>query len=198
MKTKKVASSLPLLAGIGLGIVSLTVPFLLANHYIWAEGVRYSADNYLFFFWGKYYTVAGTNTIESRMITYDFGDFPMYAMVTIIIGLIMGLVSMFAGRGLILSLKGREVKLKLDTNPVWLQTAAVALVLASYLYMNEASKALTRGLEMANYVVEYGPSFDFLLGSLVAFVMSTLMTAAKFLKSEKSQNLLKSSIEQTR
>ena len=74
----------------------------------------------------------------------------------------------------------------------------MALVLASYLYMNEASKALTRGLEMANYVVEYGPSFDFLLGSLVAFVMSTLMTAVKFLKSEKSQNLLKSSIEQTR
>ena len=77
MKTKRVASMLPLLAGIGMGIAALASPFISANHYVMAEGKRFTADHLLFFFWGKYYTVAGANLIQSQMDTYDFGDFPM-------------------------------------------------------------------------------------------------------------------------
>jgi hypothetical protein len=185
MKTRKVAAMLPLLAGIGLGIAALAVPFLVANHYIMAEGKRYAADNLLFFFWGKYYTVAGANLIQSQIDVYDFGDFPIYAMAVIIIGLILAVVSMFGGRGVILNIKGRVLKLKLDTSPIWLQMFATILILLSYIYMNDATGILTTQLQMANYTVENGPSTDFLLGSIIALIISTTMTAVKFLKDTK-------------
>lgn len=185
MKTRKVASSLPLLAGMGLSIVALAVPFLLANHYIFVETTRYSADNYLFFFWGKYYTVSGANMIQSQMMLYDQGDFPVYAMAFIIIGIILGAISLFGGRGLVLNIKGRELKLKLDTNPVWLQAIATVLILVSYLYMNRAIDILSNVLREDAYTVEYGPALDFLLGGIVAMAISTLMTARKFLKESK-------------
>lgn len=185
MKTKKVAAFLPLLTSIGLGIVSLAVPFLLANHYIFVEGTRYSADNYLFFLWGKYYTVTGANLIQSKMIMYSFGDFPMYAMIAVVIGLLFGIVSMFAGRGIVLGLKGREFKFKLDINPIWLQITSFALLLASYLYMSEASKALAFALTKNNYMVGYGPSIDFLLGSMLAMVLTVVMTIMKLRKENR-------------
>lgn len=184
MKTRKVASMLPLLAGIGLGIVAIATPFLIANHYIFAEGKMFTADNYLFFFWGKYYTVAGANLVQSQMITYDLGDFPIYAMIVTAIGLILAAVSMFGGRGVILSIKGRTLKLKLDTNPAWLQLFAVIFVTLSYFYMSNASDMLTKELQANNYVVENGPSSDFLLGSIVALTISAIMTAVKFLKKD--------------
>lgn len=185
MKTKKVAAMMPLLAGIGLGIVSLSTPFLLANHYIWVETTRYSADNYLFFFWGKYYTVSGTNLIQSAMTYYDFGDFPIYPMIAIIIALILGTMSILGGRGLILNVKGREIKLKFDINPIWLQTYSAALLILAYVYMNDAVMTLIIALQMNNYVVEFGPSLDFLLGSLVAIGMSAVMTTVKLLKAKE-------------
>jgi len=188
MKTKKAASMLPLLAGIGFGIIALASPFLLANHYVWAQGVRYSADNYLFFFWGKYYTVAGEKLIQSSTVLYDLGDFPVYAMGAVIIGMISGAVSLLGGRGLMFTIKGRTFKAKLDFNPILLQFSAFAFVLMSYLYMNNASKILVIALMKANYVVDYGPSFDFLLGSILMFSVSTIVTAVKFLKENKSKN----------
>lgn len=188
MKTRKVAAMLPLLAGIGLGIASLAAPFLIANHYVMAEGKRYTADNLLFFFWGKYYTVAGANLVQSQTDVYDFGDFPVYAMAVIIIGLILGAMSMLGGRGIILNIKGRVLKLKFDTNPVWLQMFAAILILLSYVYMSNATGILTTQLQMANYVVENGPSTDFLLGSVAALIISTVMTAVKFLKEKESPN----------
>lgn len=188
MKTRKVAAFLPLISSVGMGIVSLAVPFLLANHYIFAEGIRYSADNYLFFLWGKYYTVAGSKMIQSKMVMYSLGDFPMYAMIAIIIGILFAVISMFAGRGIILNIKGRVLKLKLDTNPIWLQVMSLAFLLGSYLYLNEASKALTYALVKNNYVVEIGPSIDFLLGAILAIVMTMVMTIAKSWKdSRRSQ-----------
>lgn len=187
MKTKKVATVLPLLAGIGLGIVSLAVPFLLANHYIWAEGKRYSADNYLFFFWGKYYTVAGTKMIQSQMVMYDFGDFPTYAMIAVVIGLVLAAISFFGGRGLILNIKGRELKMTLDYNPIWLQIYSTGLLLIAYIYMNEAIKSiLMPALQTNNYVIDYGPSFDFLLGSIIAMSLSVVMTTVKYLKTKNN------------
>lgn len=185
MKTKKVGAILPLLAGIGLSIISLTLPFIMANHYIFAEGKRYSADNYLFFFWGKYYTVAGANLIQSQAITNDFGDWPLYVMISIIIGLIIAALSMFGGRGLVLNIKGRNLKLKFDINPVWLQASATILILASYLYTTNALSDLVTLLQANNYVVEYGPSLDFLLGGLIALIISTIMTSVKFLSGRK-------------
>lgn len=186
MKTRKVAAFLPLMASIGLGIVALAVPFLLANHYIFADGTRYSADNYLFFLWGKYYTVAGTKMIQSKMVMYSLGDFPMYAMAAVVIGLLFGVISMFAGRGVVLNIKGRTLKLKLDTNPVWLQIVSFAFLLAPYLYLNEASKALAYALIINNYVVESGPSIDFLLGSLIAMAITVAMTIAKSWKENRN------------
>jgi cytochrome c biogenesis protein CcdA len=191
MKTKRVASMLPLLVGIGLGIAALASPFLSANHYIFAEGKRYTADHLLFFFWGKYYTVAGANAIQSQMDTYDFGDFPVYAMAVVALGLILGIVSMFGGRGIVLNIKGRILKLKLDINPVWLQMFATIFVILSYIYMNGATSVLIRELQMDNYASEYGPSVDFLLGSAIALCISTIMTATKFLK-EGSGNKVES------
>lgn len=188
MKTRKVAAFLPLMTSIGLGIVSLAVPFLLANHYIFADGTRYSADNYLFFLWGKYYTVAGAKLIQSKMVMYSLGDFPMYTMIVVIIGLLFGVLSMFAGRGIVLNIKGRMLKLKLDTNPVWLQITSFALLLASYLYLAEASKALAYALVVNNYVTEQGPSIDFLLGSILAMILTIVLTIAKSWKeSRKTQ-----------
>ncbi len=182
MKTKRYGSILPLVAGIAFGIVALAVPFLLANHYIMVEGKRYSTDNYLFLYWARYYTVTGTNLIQSQMDTYDFGDFPVYAMIVIIIGLILAVISMFAGRGIILNIKGREIKIKLDINPLWLQMAAAVLVIVSHIYMTGATEVLATTLKMDNYVVENGPSMDFLLGSAIALAISTIMTTVKFLK----------------
>lgn len=188
MKTKKVAAMLPLLAGIGLGIAALAGPFLVANHYVMSEGKRFVADNIIFFFWGKYYTVAGANLIQSQMVTYDFGDFPVYTMIVIIIGLILGAISMFGGRGVILNIKGREVKIKLDTNPVWLQMFATILITLSYIYINDASNVLIDALRRSNYAAEHGPSIDFLLGSVVALAISTVMTAVKFLKERNKED----------
>lgn len=190
MKTKRVASMLPLLAGIGMGIAALASPFLSANHYVFAEGKRYTADHLLFFFWGKYYTVAGANEIQSQMDTYDFGDFPLYSMAVIILGLILATVSMFGGRGIILNIKGRILKLKLDINPVWLQMFATIFIVLSYIYMTNATGILSTALQMDNYVPEDGPSVDFLLGSAIALAISTIMTASKFLKddSKKQEN----------
>jgi len=39
---------------------------------------------------------------------------------------------------------------------------------------------------MDNYVSEYGPSVDFLLGSAVALGISTIMTATKYMKEDKN------------
>lgn len=186
MKVKKVAAFLPLMTSIGLGIVSLVVPFLLANHYIFADGTRYSADNYLFFLWGKYYTVAGTKMIQSKMVMYSLGDFPIYAMISIAIGLLLGTLSMISGRGIVLNVKGRTLKLKLDTNPIWLQIASFAFLLAPYLYLNEASKALAYALIIDNYIVESGPSIDFLLGSMLAMAITIIMTTSRLWKENRS------------
>lgn len=189
MKTRRVASMLPLLVGIGLGIAALASPFLSANHYVFAEGKRYTADHLLFFFWGKYYTVAGANAIQSQMDLYDFGDFPVYVIAVVALGLILGTVSMFGGRGIILNIKGRVLKLKLDINPVWLQMFATIFVILSYVYMNNATNLLIGELQMDNYVSEYGPSVDFLLGSAAALAISTVMTAMKLLKEDKDNKV---------
>lgn len=189
MKTRKVATPLPILASIGFAIVVLAVPFIVANHYIFVENMKYSADSYLFFFWGKYYTVTGTNLIQSQTIMYDLGDFPIYAMMFIVAGIILGAMSVFGGRGLVLNVKGREMRLKLDKNPMWFQMPAMILLLVSYIYMNVAAGSFANVLRANGYTVESGPALDFLLGSIVAMTISILMTAGKYLKDEKVQQI---------
>lgn len=188
MKTKTIASSLPLLAGIALGAAALFTPFLVANHWILTGTGRYNVDNYLFFFWGKYYTVTGANSIASMMIMYDMGDFPMYAMILIVLGIITGASSILAGRGVVLNIKGRVLKMKLDVNPVWLQAASVAMLLLSYLYMGIAVKGLDTMLLKGNYELTSGPALDFLAGSMFAFIMSMVLTGWKFLKEEDAKS----------
>jgi hypothetical protein len=185
MKTKRVASMMPLLASIGFGIAALASPFLLANHYIMVDNKSYNVDNYLFFFWAKYYTVTGVNMIQSQTSMYDFGDFPIYAMAAIIIGLVLGAVSAFGGRGIMLNIKGRELKIKLDTNPVYLQIFGLIFLIMSYIYLGRGSTLLGLDLQFNNYVIENGPAVEFLFGSIIALSISTIMTAAKYLKEEK-------------
>lgn len=188
MKTRKVAAFLPLLVSIGLGIVAIAVPFLLAKHFVNVEGTMYNVDNYLFFFWGKYYTVTGSNLIQSKMILYTLGDYPMYAMIAIVIGTLFAVLSMITGRGIVLGFKGRELKFKLNTNPIWLQFTSFSLLLAAYLYMKEANRLLVMALIVNNYTVEYGPAVEFLLGSMLAMALTMIMTLIKLRKdSQKTQ-----------
>jgi len=192
MKTKKVAASLPLMAGIILGAIGLTMPFLRADHYIYVDATtRNSVDNYQFFFWGKYYTVAGSKAVLSKMVLYDFGDFPVYAMAAIILALVLAAASIFAGRGLVMSVKGKELKLKLDINPIWFQIPAATLIALSLVYMNEGIKLLGLVLEQNLYVVETGVAIDFLLGSVASLVIATIMTATRFLKERKQAQQIK-------
>jgi len=195
MKTKRVASMMPLLASIGFGIITLATPFLLANHNIMVDNKSYSVDNYLFFFWAKYYTVTGVNMVQSQTSMYDFGDFPIYAMAAIVIGMVLEVASIFGGRGIILNIKGRLLKLKLDINPVWLQMFATIFIVLSYIYMTNATGILSTALQMDKYVPEDGPSLDFLLGSAIALAISTIMTATKFLKesNKKEENKIQES-----
>lgn len=188
MKTKKAAFSLPLIAGIVLGIATLATPFLLANHYLWVEGTRYSADNYLFFFWGKYYTVAGANLIQHQTVLYDLGDYPIYAMAAIVIALIFSTMSIFAGKGMILNVKGRQIALKFDVSPIWLQATSSALLVLSYIYMMVAGPELLDVLKLNNYVTETGPSLEILLGSIVAIILATIITVRRSLGDRKEGN----------
>lgn len=188
MKTKRVASMMPLLASLGFGIIALVTPFLLANHFIVVDNKNYNVDNYLFFFYAKYYTVTGVNMVQSQTILYDFGDFPIYAMAAIIIGMILEVASIFGGRGIVLNIKGRELKIKLDTNPVYLQVFGLVMLTMSYIYLGRGSALLGLDLQLNHYVVENGPAIEFLFGSIIALCVSTVMTAAKYLKEEKSLN----------
>lgn len=190
MRMKIKATVLPQLVGIALGIVSMAVPWIIANHYRFVEGVRYSVDNYLFFLWGKYYTVTGSKVIQSRMILYDIGDFPLYAMIVIIIAIIIGTISLAPGRGLILNVKGRQLKLKVSANPIYLLATSTALLLFSYLYLRTSALALEVALVINNYYVEFGPSLDFLLGSVASFGIATIMTAIKYLKTDEPKSKL--------
>ena len=196
MKTKKVTASLPILACVLLGIASLGAPFLMANHYIYVGDTRYSVDNYLFFLWGKYYTVVGTQQISSSTVMYDLGDFPVYAMIMIAVALIAAVMSLFSGRGLVLNVKGRILKIRMDTNPLWFQSSAVALLLIAYVYLGDGAKFLETRLLSNNYEVQNGLSFDLLLGSLVSLVISSFMTGLKFLK-DKGEKSVRKSIEKS-
>lgn len=187
MKTKKIAASLPLIAGIILGVIGLTLPFAKADHWIFVETTRYNVDNYLFFFWGKLYTVTGAKAQMSKMILYDFGDFPVYVMITIALALIFAAASIFAGRGLVLNVKGREFKLKLDINPLWLQIPATLLIIFSIIYLDGATKDLARLLAANNYIMTGGPAIEFLLGSIVAMTIAAIMTAVRLLRDRKDQ-----------
>jgi MFS-type transporter involved in bile tolerance (Atg22 family) len=186
MKTRRVASMMPLLASIGFGIIALATPFLVANHYIMVDNKSYNVDNYLFFFYAKYYTVTGVNMIQSQTAVYDFGDFPIYSMAAIIIGMALEVASIFGGRGIVMNVKGRVLKMKLDTNPVYLQVFGLAMLIMSYIYLGRGSALLGLDLEFNNYVVENGPAVEFLFGSIIALSIATIMTGAKYLKEEKS------------
>lgn len=190
MKTKKIAASLPLMAGIILGVIGLTLPFAKADHWIFVETTKYNVDNYLFFFWGKYYTVTGSRAIMSKMVLYDFGDFPVYVMIAIALALVFAVASIFAGRGLVLNVKGREFKLKLDINPLWLQIPAALLIVFSIIYLDRATQMLARMLVANNYITTAGPAIDFLLGSVAALSIATIMTAMRLFKDRKKVSMI--------
>jgi hypothetical protein len=184
MKTKKFAVSLPLLACLVLGISSIAAPFLLAGHYVSvyagdSGANKYNVDNYIFFLWGKYYTVVGTQNILSRTIMYDLGDFPVYAMIMITVAIIMAAASLFTGRGLVANVKGKVLKLKMDINPLWFQGSAFALLLLSYVYLQAGVKMLDTWLLHNDYEVQTGISLDLLMGSIVALAITLVMTVIK-------------------
>jgi hypothetical protein len=197
MKTKKVTASLPLLACVLLGIASLGTPFLMASHYITVGDTRYSTDNYLFFLWGKYLTVVGTQQISSSTVMYDLGDFPVYSMILIVMAITIASASLFSGRGLILNMKGRVLKIRLDMNPLWFQMTGLALLLVAYVYLGDGAKMLEATLLRSNYEIQNGLSFDFLLGSLISLVMSSFITGIKLLKDkgEKTVKIEKSVVQ---
>lgn len=197
MKTKKVTASLPLLACVLLGIASLGAPFMMANHYIYVGDTRYSTDNYLFFLWGKYLTVVGTQQISSATVMYDLGDFPVYTMILIVMAITIASVSLFSGRGLILNIKGKVLKIRLDMNPMWFQMTGLTLLIVAYVYLGEGAKVLEASLLRSNYEIQNGISFDFMLGSLISLVMCSFITGIKLLKDkgEKTVKIGKSVVQ---
>ena len=55
--------------------------------------------------------------------------------------------------------------------------------------MTNASYIFRLMLEKNRYVTEFGPGMDVLFGSVLALSISTIMTAAKFVKSLKSRKV---------
>lgn len=192
MKNRKLSVSLPLLACIILGLSALGAPFLIANHYVsvYASGpnsnIRYNVDNYVFFLWGKYYTVTGTQQILSQIVTYDLGDFPLYTMILIIVSLVLAAFSIFCGRGLVVNVKGKVLKLRIDVNPLWFQAPAFVLLLVSYVYLGDGTKMLDIWLLKNNYEVQNGMVLDLLSGSIIALAITLVMTAIKLKKEDKN------------
>ncbi len=185
MKTKKISISLPLLACIVLGITSLAMPFLVASHYVYLysgdtnSNTRYNVDNYIFFLWGKYYTVTGTQQILSQTVMYDLGDFPVYVMIMVTGALVLAVASVFCGRGLVVNVKGKILKLRMDVNPLWFQGSAIAFLFVSYVYLGYGVKMLDTWLLQNNYEVQNGLTQDLLSGSIVALAVTLIMTAIK-------------------
>lgn len=186
MKTK--ASVLPLVIAMGLMVASLGMPWMTAKHYIDISGKKEVADSWVYYLWGQTYTVSGAKMMQSNTDIYDYRDFPFIGMLLIIIALGIAAFSLLSGRGTVLHIRGKEFKFRSRVNAVYLLIVSAVLLYISWMYMRTAPVeiGLIHILERKDYVPEFGPGLDFILGSFMATVVATTMT---FLRARKDAEL---------
>lgn len=181
MKVK--APVLPLTIGIVLGAISLTMPWLAARKYQEALGQTVVVERYLYFLWGHSFTVYGkedfTQTFYTNYIQNIFNgiDFPVISMLLIIISIVLGLVSFLGGRGTIINLRSRQIRIKPFQNPVLVLIVSALLPLAAWYYL-QLGATIVKGLH-SNYEITNGPANEFMLGSFIAFALTALITFAR-------------------
>lgn len=176
------ASALTLIVGIALAIVSLSMPWMVANHYVDVGGKKEVADNYVFYLWGQRYTVIGTKLIQSVTDLYDYRDFPFYSMAAVVIAIALGAFTFLANRGTIINIRGKVIKLKATFNPIIPLAIASMLLLFAWWYVQDSSLIVVEGLKLKAYVIEQGPSLDFLILSFIAYLVTIVTTGLKTIK----------------
>lgn len=166
-------------------------PWLTAVHEqnINATGQTIGVDNIAFYLWGHQYTVVG-KTMDSKFVTYVPGEeFPFYSMIAIIIAIITGLVAITSNRNYATVIRGKDVKLGFNTNPLTFIIASMALmsIATIYLYL-AANSTIVPMLKASNYaIVEYSYGIKFMAISAAVFLISAVMTRLNYLSDKKEE-----------
>lgn len=186
MKTK--AALFPTIFAIAMAVASIGIPmpgtmsgtpWLTATHsqFVAAIDKDVDVDNMAFFLWGLQYTVVG-KTVQSKFIPYDVTeDFPMYSMYAIILAITIGILAVISNRLPVITIKGRDIPVKIYNNPLVLLAISALLMILAILYLDYASKAtIIPMLEYNDYRVSTGIGFQFMGISTVGFLISIIMT----------------------
>lgn len=181
MKIK--APVLPLLLGVVLGIVSLTMPWLVARRYQDALGQTVVVERYMYYLWGHSYTVYGKEdviqTIYSNYLQNIFQgiDFPLISLILILISIVLGLVSLLGGRGTIITIRSKQIRIKPFGNPLFALLISAILPLLAWAYL-QSSTSVVMEIHPAFEII-HGPASDFMLGSFVAYLLTAAITYKK-------------------
>lgn len=187
MKIK--APVLPLLLGVILGIVSLTMPWLVARRYQDAVGQTVIVERYMYYLWGHSYTVYGKEDVIQTFYSYYLQnifqgiDFPVIAMGLILISIVLGLVSFLGGRGTIISMRSKQIRIKPFQNPLFALMISAILPLLAWVYLLSGMTVI-KELHPAFEIIK-GPANDFMLGSFIAYLLTAAITY-KRMRDEKS------------
>jgi preprotein translocase subunit Sss1 len=199
MKAKIKTVLYPTIFAILMAVLSLGVPtpggisgtpWLTAIHQqTMPDGQVADVDNIAYFLWGHQYTVAGPKAVQSQFVAYNWEDFPFYSMITVIVAIIIGALSLTPGRGTNIVIRGREIKLKVSTNPLTLLAISASLISIAAIYLySSANVAVLPVLAEYNYnIVEYGYGIKFMVVSVVGFLISIVMTHLDYKKQIKEE-----------
>lgn len=170
-------------------------PWAMASHtqLINATSEYVKVDNIAYFLWGFQYTVVG-KTIQSKFIPYyPLEDFPMFSMYAIIIAIISGIMAIVLSKKAKIIIRGREIKFNPNINPLTLLITSTFLMIFAALYLYfAANSTIIPDLRSNNYDVEYSYGFKFMGVSVVAFLVSAIMTYTSSL-SQKDEGEIASS-----
>lgn len=193
MKTKTVLfptifAILMAISSIGFPIPGSTygTPWMTAIHsQTMPDNQTYGVDNIAFYLWGHQYTVVG-KTIQSAFKPYDWRDFPFYSMWAIIIAVICGVLAIIVSRSAIITIKGKEIRLNRNINPLILLMMSTFLTAFAVIYLyTAAEKTIVPTLQSNNYIAEYSYGIKFMAVSVVAFLTSVVMTYINSLDKSK-------------
>lgn len=189
MKIK--APVLPLLLGVILGIIALTMPWLVARRYQEALGQTVTVERYMYYLWGQSYTVYGKEGMQQTFYTNYFQtifegiDFPAISMALVLISIILGIVSILGGRGTIINLRSKQIKIQPFKNPVVPLSVSAILTLMAWYYLRLGAPVIWN--IHSNLEVMYGPANEFMLGSFFAFTLTAIITY-KRIRDERLRN----------
>ncbi|MBW6470723.1 MAG: hypothetical protein K0A90_05815 [Methanosarcinaceae archaeon] len=180
MKVK--AAVLPLMLGIALAVVSLTMPWMIAQHSQVIAEQDQTVDTLVYYMWGQEYTVNGPRTVLSNSVIYDYKDFPFYGMLATITAIGLGALTILSGRGTVIHARGHEFKFRAKFNPIIMLLIASVLMIFTWWYLQISAQGIIPMIEGKGYIVRDGPSMDFLLGGFASFSIATIMTFRKSMK----------------